>query len=64
MGIVDKARAKAEVLRGQVKEAVGNAKDDPELTAEGKVDQTSGNLKQAGGSLKHAGEKLKDAFRK
>lgn len=57
MGIVDKAKAKAEVLKGQGKETAGKATDDKGLEAEGKVDKTKGNLKQAG-------EKLKDAFRK
>jgi len=37
------------------KEKVGNATDDPDLQAAGKVDQTKANLTQAG-------EKIKDAF--
>jgi uncharacterized protein YjbJ (UPF0337 family) len=56
MSGIDKAKNKLEELQGQGKEAVGRATDDPDLEAEGKVDQASGNLKQAG-------EKVKDAFR-
>ncbi|HEY4017322.1 MAG TPA: CsbD family protein [Pseudonocardiaceae bacterium] len=57
MSTGDKIDHKAEVLKGKAKEGVGRAIDDPELEAEGKVDQVKGNLKQAG-------EKVKDAFRK
>lgn len=39
-----------------MKEFVGEATDDPELEAEGHVDQAKGNLKQAG-------EKIKDVFK-
>lgn len=55
MGLDDKARNKAEELKGKGKEAAGQATEDPELEAEGKVDQATANLKQAG-------EKVKDAF--
>lgn len=57
MGILDKARDKAEVLRGRAKEGAGKATGDPVLEAEGKSDRVLGNLKQAG-------EKVRDAFRK
>ena len=56
MSGIDKAKNKAEELQGQGKEALGRATDDPDLEAEGKADQASGNLKQAG-------EKVKDVFR-
>ena len=56
MGAEDKAANKAEELKGQAKEKVGQATGNRDLEAEGKGDQTKGNLKQAG-------EKVKDAFR-
>jgi uncharacterized protein YjbJ (UPF0337 family) len=56
MSLEDKAKNKAEELKGQGKEQVGKATGNEELEAEGKVDQASGNLKQAG-------EKVKDAFK-
>ena len=56
MGIDDKIKNKAEDLSGKTKEHAGKATDDPELEAEGKADQASGNLKQAG-------EKVKDIFK-
>lgn len=56
MGTDDKIRNKAEELKGQGKEAVGDATDDRDLQAEGKTDQSRGNIKQAG-------EKIKDAFK-
>jgi uncharacterized protein YjbJ (UPF0337 family) len=56
MSGIDKAKDKAEVAKGSVKETAGKATDDPALVAEGKVDKVSGNLKQAG-------EKVKDALK-
>ena len=56
MGLGDKIDNKAEEMKGQGKEAVGQATDDDELKAEGKFDQAKGNIKQAG-------EKIKDAFK-
>ena len=56
MGSMDKARDKAEVAKGHVKDAVGGATNDRSMEAEGKMDKVSGDLKQAG-------EKVKDAFR-
>ena len=55
MGIVDKAKDKAQAAKGDVKEKVGNATNDRSLQAEGKGDKVAGNLKQAG-------EKVKDAL--
>lgn len=57
MGLGDKMDNKAEELKGQGKEAIGEATDDDELKAEGQIDQLKGNIKQAG-------EKIKDAFKK
>jgi uncharacterized protein YjbJ (UPF0337 family) len=55
MGIVDKAKDKAQVAKGEVKEKAGKATKDRSLQAKGKGDKASGNLKQAG-------EKVKDAL--
>ena len=56
MAADDKIDAKADQLKGQVKEGVGRATDDRDLEAEGHGDQAKGNLKQAG-------EKIKDVFK-
>ena len=52
-----KAKDKAQVAKGSVKKAAGNATGNNRLRAEGKADKVSGNLKTAG-------EKVKDAFKK
>jgi uncharacterized protein YjbJ (UPF0337 family) len=57
MGIVDKAKNKAQATKGSAKEVAGRVKDDKSLEAEGTVDRVAGNLKQAG-------EKVKDAVRR
>ncbi|MFD4669630.1 CsbD family protein [Lentzea sp. NPDC058450] len=57
MGADDKLEAKADQLKGKVKEGVGDATDDPGLEAEGQTDQAKGHLKEAA-------EKVKDAFKK
>lgn len=57
MSTEDKFDAKADEVKGQVKETAGKATDDEDLEAEGKGDQAKGNLKQAA-------ENVKDAFKK
>ena len=57
MGFDDKVSNKAEELKGKGKETGGRVTDDPELEAEGKVDQKKANLKDVG-------EKIKDVFKK
>lgn len=56
MGLQDKARNKAEEVKGKGKEKIGEATDDKELQAEGAAERAKGNVKQAA-------EKVKDAFR-
>ncbi len=51
----DKLGNKAEELKGEGKERVGEATGDESMEAEGNKDQFTGNIKQAG-------EKVKDAF--
>ncbi|MCP2246419.1 MULTISPECIES: CsbD family protein [Lentzea] len=57
MGTDDKLDAKADELKGKVKEGVGDATDDKGLETEGKVDQAKGHLSESA-------EKVKDAFKK
>lgn len=61
MSASDKIDNKAEELKGKAKEAVGNATDDDQLTAEGKADQGKSQLKQAGEKVKDA---ARDVFKK
>ncbi len=56
MSFADKARVKAQELRGRIKRNTGEVTGDRRLEAEGRTDEVMGNLKQAG-------EKVKDAFR-
>lgn len=56
MGFADKAKNTADDLAGKAKEALGDAKGDDELKAEGKTDQKKSSVKQAG-------ENVKDAFK-
>jgi uncharacterized protein YjbJ (UPF0337 family) len=53
----DKAKDKAQAVKGKVKKGADKALDDPYMEGEGKADQVKGNLKLAG-------EKVKDAFKK
>ena len=54
-GLGDKLEGKADEIKGNVKEKVGDATDNEQWQAEGKAEQMKGDLKQAG-------EKVKDAF--
>jgi uncharacterized protein YjbJ (UPF0337 family) len=57
MGTDEKFDAKAQEIKGKVKEAAGRATNDPDLEARGKADKMKGDLKQAA-------EKTKDAFKR
>ena len=57
MGKKDKAKNKAQIAKGKLKETAGKATGDQQLESEGDVDQMKGNIKQAG-------EKVKDALTK
>jgi uncharacterized protein YjbJ (UPF0337 family) len=54
---LDKAKNKAEEVKGHLKEVAGKTKGDRSLEAEGATDK-------AGADLKQAGEKVKDAVRR
>jgi uncharacterized protein YjbJ (UPF0337 family) len=56
MSTDDKFDAKADEVKGKVKETAGHVTHDEDLEAEGKGEQVKGNLKQGV-------EKVKDAFK-
>jgi uncharacterized protein YjbJ (UPF0337 family) len=43
----DKAKNRAQIAKGKVKEVAGAALGDDQLESEGQIDQSKGNLKQA-----------------
>jgi len=53
----NKAKNRAQLTKGKVKEAAGKLTGNDDLQAKGKADRMKGNLKQAG-------DKVKDAFKK
>ena len=57
MGIREKFEAKLQELKGEAKHKAGDATDNEQWQAEGKVEEAKGDFKQAG-------EKVKDAFDK
>ena len=57
MAGTDKVQNKAQVAKGKVKEAAGEATGNDRLKAKGQADEVKGNLKQAG-------EKVKDAVKR
>lgn len=56
MSAADKARNKAEEIKGKVKEKAGKAVGNKRLEAEGKTEGAKGAAKQSG-------EKIKDVFK-
>lgn len=64
MGLDDKAKHAAQEAAGKVKEAVGKATHDDELTAEGRAEQVKAHLHQVGDDVKQTGDDVKDAFDK
>jgi uncharacterized protein YjbJ (UPF0337 family) len=56
MGKKKKAKNRAEIAKGKLKETAGQVSGDSRLEAEGDVDQMMGHVKQAG-------EKVKDALK-
>jgi uncharacterized protein YjbJ (UPF0337 family) len=47
MGLGDKAKDKAEELSGKAKAAMGDATDNPDLEAEGRMQEANADVKQA-----------------
>ena len=63
MGIGDKAKNKAEELAGKAKAAAGDATDNRDLEAEGRMQESKADVKQAGENLKDTGDDVTDALR-
>ena len=63
MGLGDKAKDKAEELAGKSKAAVGDATDNPDLEAEGRMQEAKADVKQAGEDVKDTGDDIADALR-
>jgi uncharacterized protein YjbJ (UPF0337 family) len=55
----DKAKNKAQDIKGKAKETTGKAVGNERLEAEGVADQTAADVKQAGEKVKDAGKNLK-----
>ena len=63
MGLADKAKDKAEELTGKAKAAMGDATDNPDLEAEGRMQEAKADVKQAGEDAKSTGDDVADALR-
>ena len=63
MGIGDKAKNKAEELAGKAKATVGDATDNRDLKAEGRMQEGKADVKQAGEHVKDSGDDVTDALR-
>ena len=63
MGLADKAKDKAEELAGKGKAAAGDATDNRDLEAEGRMQESKADLKQAGENVKDSGDDIADALR-
>jgi uncharacterized protein YjbJ (UPF0337 family) len=63
MGIGDKAKDKAEELAGKAKATMGDATDNPDLEAEGRMQEAKADVKQAGENVKDSGDDVADALR-
>jgi len=59
MSAADKAKDKAEEVKGKVKKTTGRAVGNERLEAEGTGDEAKGNLKQAGEKVKDTVKGLK-----
>jgi uncharacterized protein YjbJ (UPF0337 family) len=63
MGIGDKAENEAEELAGKAKAGVGDATDNRDLEAEGRMQESKADAKQAGENMKDTGDDVADALR-
>ena len=63
MGVADKAKNKADELAGKAKAAMGDATDNPDLEAEGRMEESKADVKQAAEKSQDAGDKVSDALR-
>jgi uncharacterized protein YjbJ (UPF0337 family) len=60
----DNLKGNLDKLTGKVKEAVGNVTGNPELEAEGKLQQVKGAAQDSLGHAKDAGESLGESVKK
>lgn len=60
----NEAAGKAEQAKGTVKEKVGEWTNNPDLEAEGEVDQASGKLRETAGKVQHKAEDVVDDVKK
>ena len=63
VGLVDKAKDKAEELGGKAKATAGDATDNPDLEAEGRMQEAKADVKQAGENVEDTGDDVADALR-
>jgi len=63
MGFADKAKDKVEELAGKAKAATGDATDNPDLEAEGRMQESKADVKQAAEDVKDSGDDVADALR-
>ena len=52
-GLGDKVKAGVNKAKGEVKDQIGNAKNDPALQAEGKADKAKGAIQDKIGDMKN-----------
>lgn len=53
-------KGKVNELKGEIKQSMGDAKDDPDMQAEGLGDEVKGKAQQAGAHVRKAIDKLTD----
>jgi uncharacterized protein YjbJ (UPF0337 family) len=63
MGLGDKAKDKAEELAGKAKATFGDATDNPDLEAEGRMQEAQADVKQADENVRDTGDDVTDALR-
>jgi uncharacterized protein YjbJ (UPF0337 family) len=63
MSFTDKAKNKAEELKGTTKEHIGDATDNESMQAEGARERAAAKAKQAGEHVKDAGRDVRDTLR-
>lgn len=63
MSKADEARHKAEEIKGDMKEKLGDATDNERMQAEGAAEERSAKVKQVGDDLKDAAHDVRDDLR-
>lgn len=60
----NEAAGKVEQVKGAAKEKVGEWTNDPDLEAEGEVDQAAGKVRETAGKVQHKAEDVIDDVKK